>query len=69
MSHRTHPNSTRMPDAVTTLVRHAQELANETGQPRFVVRTIEYGWTITWAPVAGWESVRVDPIKPGVKAK
>jgi hypothetical protein len=45
----------------------AQQLADETGQPRWVVRTVEYGWTITWAPVAGWESVRVDPIK-GVKS-
>lgn len=67
MSHRTHPNSTRMPDAVATLVRHAQELADETGQPRYVVRTVEYGWTIMWACPAGLEAVRVDPIKPGVK--
>ena len=62
MSHRTHPNSTRMPDAVQTLTRRAQELANETGQPRWVVRTVEYGWTILWAWPAGLEADRVDPV-------
>jgi hypothetical protein len=67
MSHRTHPNSTRMPDAVATLLARAQALANETGQPRWVVRTVEYGWTILWTCPAGLEAHRVDPIKPGVK--
>jgi hypothetical protein len=57
-----------MPDAVATLMLRAQQLADETNQPRWVVRTVEYGWTITWAPVAGWESVRVDPI-PKTKGK